>query len=365
MTSDNLRLDNCENFKVYNNVLYSYDGNNNNGYYKHGENGLQIGDQGFSKGSGSDKPTHSQNGEVYGNTFANNGLQAIVLDAAGKTPSDNIYIHDNDFVDVAPVTRHGEPISYTNPPTKETSHKVFETIFDFLEMDFSDTANTTNTQVNPDINWEESGESRAWVDIVGWDNMVERDGVFFIPAGQQPIIRYEAENTASRPVSTDTYLTFTEDNGTLAADLEVTAVYEVARKTTKKVNGISVPSVTWVRKSSTSHYYDSEPIPGTYSPSINSTAYVTIINGSMSSQAQVYVPESLDVMKVLFEYNSSQTWHYLHTCTINETEKGVQYAQISDLDYWEGENVTRIGNTLVIPGALDPEDVESIQDNSI
>lgn len=234
-------------------------------------------------------------------------------------------------------------------------------IFDFLEMEFSDSANTTNTHVNPDIQEESKGKSRAWVDIVGWDNMIERDGVYFIPAGQQPIIRYDAENTADRPVSTHADVTLTEDNGILAADLKVKAVYEIAKKRTTTRNGIPVTEIYFVQRESASHYYDSETIPGTYSPSINNTAYVTILNGSMSSQAQIFIPESMDVMKVLFEYNDSQTWHYLHTGTLNETEKGVKYATISDLDYWEGENVSRVGNTLILPGALDPEQVTITQ----
>jgi hypothetical protein len=363
ITSDCIRLDNCVNTKVFDNVLYSYTGDNLQGQGTNGENGLQIADEGYSHGGGGNKPLHTENIEVFNNTFANTGWHGIWLDSTGKGVA-NVYIHDNKFLKGAEFKTGGfsvEGISYNNPPTKEQSEKVFESIFDFLEMEFSDTANTTNTEVYPSITWEEKGKSRAWVDIVGWDNLIERDGAFYIPEGQQPIIRYEAENTASRPVKTRTDVTLSEDNGTLTADLEVKAYYEVAKRTTKRVNGISVPSIELVRKSKTSHYYDSEPIPERYRPAINSTAYVTIINNSMSAQTRIYIPESPDVMKVLFEYNNSQTWHYLHTCTLNQTEKGVKFAQISDLDYWEGENVTRLDNILVLSGAVDPDQVKITQ----
>jgi exo-beta-1,3-glucanase (GH17 family) len=57
---------------------------------------------------------------------------------------------------------------------------------------------------------------------------------------------------------------------------------------------------------------------------------------------------------------NTETWHYLHTGTENSTAKGVKYVQVSNLNYWEGENVTRMGNTLVLLGALDPKKVESL-----
>jgi hypothetical protein len=191
----------------------------------------------------------------------------------------------------------------------------------------------------------------------GW---ILSDGVFFIPQGEPPIVKYGAENTAGRPISTDTTLALTGDNGTLTADLEVKAVYEVAKRSTKTVNGLSLPSVTFDQKSQVSHYFDSEPIPETYTPSINATAYVTILNNSVAPQTRIVVPASPDVMKVLYEYNGTQTVHYIHTGIGNTTAKGVNYVQISDLNYWNGTSVSRMGDTLVIPGALDPQNVESL-----
>ena len=164
----------------------------------------------------------------------------------------------------------------TTRNTIDTDTHEFTNIFDILNMSFVDSGNSTSQNVYPDVHEEEKGKSRAWVDIVGWNNLIGKDGVFLIPAGEQPIVKYGAENTAGRPKSTDTSLTFTEDNGTLTADLTVKAVYEVAKKTTKIVNGLSLPSIKLTRKYQTSHYFDSEPMPETYRPAINGTAYVLL-----------------------------------------------------------------------------------------
>lgn len=359
ITSDCVRLDNCVDNIVSDNFLFSYTGDNANGAYKGGQNSLQIADQGYSHGGGSAKPTSTKNIEVFNNTFTNTGLRAIWLDSTGKGVT-NVFIHDNSFLDIGEIITNGEPVSISNLPTKELSKKIFDNIFDILNIEYLDNGLVVSENVYPEINWQEKGKSRAWIDIVGWNNLTERNGTFYIPEGEEPIIKYEAENTASRPVSTKTNVSYaTSENGTLTADLKVKAVYEVAKKKTTSFNGIPVQSFELVRKTKTSHYTDSEPIPETYIPSVNSTAYVLILNTSKAPQTRVLVPESPDVMKVLFEYNDTQTWHYLRTGTYNLTEKGVKYVQISELEYWEGENISRIGNTLIYTGALDAKKIES------
>jgi hypothetical protein len=201
ITSDCLRLDNSINCKVYENVLFSYDGTNLNTAYPHGENGLQVGDAGSSHGyDASNKPTTTTNIEIYGNTFANNGLKAIML---GSNSDNNVYVHGNKFIGEAELETMGISVevmsgnvSYTNPPTKEMSEKIFSSLFDILHLSFVDSGNSFSNNVYPEINWEEKGESKAWLDIVGWNNLTERNGVLFIPSGEQPIVKYGAENTA-------------------------------------------------------------------------------------------------------------------------------------------------------------------------
>jgi len=184
ITSDCTRLDNSINCKVYENVLFSYEGNNLNTAYPHGENGLQVGDAGSSHGyDASNKPTTTTNIEIYGNTFANNGLKAIAL---GSNSDNNVFVHDNKFIGVAELETMGisvKGISYTNQPTKEMSERIFSSLFDILNLSFVDSGNSTSPNVYPEINWEEKGKSKAWVDIVGWNNLTERNGVFFISEG--------------------------------------------------------------------------------------------------------------------------------------------------------------------------------------
>ena len=140
--------------------------------------------------------------EITNNTFANNGLKAIML---GSGSDNNVFVHNNKFIGEAELETMGIPvevlsgnISYTNPPTKEMSESIFSSIFGILDLSFVDSGNSTSQNVYLEINREEKGKSSAWVDIVGWNNLTEMNGVFFTPAGEPPIVKYGAENTASR-----------------------------------------------------------------------------------------------------------------------------------------------------------------------
>ncbi|MFA6335770.1 MAG: hypothetical protein WCX48_09540, partial [Bacteroidales bacterium] len=145
--SDNLRLDNCDTCKVSHNICFSYNGESY-GQYKHGENAIQIGDAGSSHGYNAKKvgfPTRDI--EVCDNTFSDPGLKTVWLHNG-----DNVYVHDNKYVDAEKLvtsgtsvdltergqhidfTDNGEPISYDNPPTQEQSEQVFSSIFDYMGL---------------------------------------------------------------------------------------------------------------------------------------------------------------------------------------------------------------------------------------
>jgi hypothetical protein len=91
ITDDCGRLDDCQDSKVHDNLLYSYDGINNNSAIEFGENGLQVGDE-------SNKPDATENIEIYNNVFQNIGLTGIQLDTAGLAQTETVSIHHNTFL---------------------------------------------------------------------------------------------------------------------------------------------------------------------------------------------------------------------------------------------------------------------------
>ena len=151
--SDCGRVENSQYGKIYDNLFFSYDGNSY-GAYKHGENGLQIGDQGTSVNHGfspTAKPLSTKNIEVYNNTFADPGLRAIWL-----TDGENVYIHDNKFVDASSIETDG--FSFDVSPSLETSERIFSNIFDILKMNYN--------FVYPDVSQDLKGE----VQVISYPN---------------------------------------------------------------------------------------------------------------------------------------------------------------------------------------------------
>ena len=207
ITSDCGRLDNCVDTKVYNNIFFSYTGESY-GVWKGGQSGLQIADCGSSMGyDGSKKPLHTTNIEVYNNTFADPGQKAIWLDSTGKGVT-NVYIHDNEFIDAAGLETRGisvgdisVDVTVDNPPSVETSEKVFTSIFDFLKQDYifqypavrhdfgaAATVTNINESIKPYITARVSGED---LEVVKFEydgkttrHFIERD----IWAGELPHI---------------------------------------------------------------------------------------------------------------------------------------------------------------------------------
>ena len=199
ITSDCARLDNSIGCRVFDNVFFSYDGDNTNGAYKHGENGLQVGNAGSSHGyDASNKPTTTGDIEVFNNTFANNGLQAILL---GSGSNNNVYVHSNKFIGVSELETMGISVKGISP-TKEMSERIFSSIFDILNRDFSFQYPDKKTEIN------------ASADIIEYSNPYNPHSLVYVSGEGFTSVKYEYGNQ-----STTHYFSINEGNKSSGADL--------------------------------------------------------------------------------------------------------------------------------------------------
>ena len=196
--SDCARLDNSINCRIFDNIFFSYDGDNLNSQYPNGESGLQIGNQGFSHGYGSPKPTVTANIEVFNNTFANNGLKAIVL---GSGSDNNIFVHDNRFIGVAELEQMGISVKGL-VPTKETSERIFASIFDILDKIFTFQYPNTETEIN------------ASAEVIVYNNTYNPHSLVYVTGEGLTSVKYEYGNQ-----STTHYFSINEGNQSSGADI--------------------------------------------------------------------------------------------------------------------------------------------------
>ena len=182
VTSDCARLDNSINCRIFDNIFFSYDGTNLNGAYPHGENGLQIGNAGSSHGyNAANKPTKTANIEVFNNTFANNGLKAILLGAGSEN---NVYVHDNKFIGVSELEQLGISVKGLIP-TKETSERIFASIFDILDKIFTFQYPDKVTDLN------------ASAEVIEYNNTYNPHSLVYVTGEGLTGVRYEYGNKST------------------------------------------------------------------------------------------------------------------------------------------------------------------------
>jgi len=351
ITSDAGRLDNCVDCKVYDNLFFSYNGESY-GAYKGGQAGLQIADAGSSHGyDASKKAQTTTNIEVYNNTFADPGRKAIWLDSTGKGVT-NVYIHDNDFVDAAGLETLGIPvggISESNPPTLEMSEKVFSSIFDILDVDFTEfgITNQTGDDIQYSVQTTAAGRIAGGIEIIGFNNTINIDGISYIPNETSVLVKYTAiknpdyswNNTGVKQI--DKYVNVKIENGTAYATLKVIMRWY-------KITHDSLGKSRKTYKSTTAIFKDSEPSPKILQRSTN-------LNGTITQYPTyflIYVPPG-DLTKITYEYENNATEHFHLIGEQIKTSDGIKYTNFTRVDCWKGD-ISHYGRFVHINGIFDP-----------
>ena len=240
-------------------------------------------------------------------------------------------------------------------PISEDEIQKMNSIFDILNTKFSETATDGGNSYTPDIKKETKGKISAGVDIVGFRNMIEEDGKYYIKSLDDIIVVSEADNLASLPVSTDKEVSFLKNGNNITADLKVKIRYNTASTYQSKINGIPVIKIKYTEHSETEHFFASAETPTIYNISATPNVTVTILNNSYNPQSRYYVPATPWTTKISFEYNNSTNWHFLKVGEVENTSKNVKYVSLKDSEYWnKSEEIGTIRDIFVIPKALDP-----------
>jgi Right handed beta helix region len=342
ITSDCIRLDNCQNSIITKNYLFSYNGTNNNGATKGRHQGIQISDQGRSFNSGSDQPLHTENIEVSYNVFAGDKRMNFWIDSAGKGV-ENVFIHDNQIIDGEELETDGisvngldiRDVDYEHMPPKEMSEKVFDSIFDILDVEVTDSAYIEQGTLKPDIEWEEKGKyTKAWIDVSGYKGQIHIGNTTYIPKSPEEcaIVLYGTENLADRPKGQTATQKIYSDDGVLKVDLTVKTKYEIIAYKKYTVLGKTVSIPYYKTKSETvtftKSFYD---VPETF-PAFNPPkVYVTNYNGS---HVIVHTPKLNGIVRVDTSYNQSECTERRLIGYIGTAENGFRSTDFEIIDSW-------------------------------
>lgn len=378
ITSDCLRLDNCVNGSVLYNLLFSYSGDHNNGAGKHGENGMQIGDQGQSKGSTQrNMPQHTTNIEVAYNTFIDCGRYSIWLDSAGKAPGTNVYIHDNEFIDTEAVEKDGKPVTIVPKPLSdrsiETTKKIFDNVKKFIE--FSEDGYVKQGLITPIKNWENKGRyTEAYIFLAGYDGQIMFDNQTYIPkpASECAIVQYDTENLAPNQKGQKAELKLTDNkDGSLKAELKVKTKWKEKEYKTYSVLGVKIKIPYWEKKSETVYFTKTFSAPqifpqlGTglfnvtvkyYNTTYNPYTLVTVQeNGNQTQFSEL-------ITYVEYKYKGLTAKEFRQIGYIAQNKTGYKSTYFKETNTWKisEETLSHSGRQLRINGPLDLNSLEIV-----
>lgn len=205
----------------------------------------------------------------------------------------------------------------------------------------------------PDKNIQSSGHIRGWIDIVGFNKMSKDVNTFYIPG---------------KP---ETYAIIQEDVwGKFDCDICSYSIKKVVQVTSSRTDttAVLVIEMTWYSKHCSKNgctcvehkesttFYDIEKSPQIVEPLINPIINIIQYNNTLYENIGIYInsEDIKNATKFDIAYNNSTMTKTLKTGHVEQTNKGIYFANLTDLSSWEttGKNISQINNMTFINGNL-------------
>lgn len=338
--SDEARLDNCVNCKVYDNLFFSFTGESY-GQYKGGQAGIQTGDSGSSHGyDASKKPQSTKNLEIYNNTFSSPGRMAIWNHADGSA---NVYIHNNLFIDSTGLETQGtsigeiaQNISESNPPTLEMSKSIFNILDDLMNRDYTNSGSTSQTgdSIHYSVKTYEKGRIAGGLAIVGFKNAIKLDNHTYISSANDTLVKTELVSIGSLDPTTkqskmEKNVTTDIKNGIATATLNVKLTYYTVK------NG-SNGKASFVSHSTTATFTTSAKAPEILSRNLNVSGTVDDYQQKSNPNTRVFVPYEAATQSIEYVYDGQSETHTFMLGERLTDSSGVEYTSYSRVNQWDG-----------------------------
>jgi predicted nucleic-acid-binding Zn-ribbon protein len=229
-----------------------------------------------------------------------------------------------------------------------------ESIFDILNKTFIDNiTDLPNSQGIPEKHIQRSGYISGWVDIVGFRQMMREDGIDYVPGNpaDYAIVQYDAWNNVDCfGCGVDSFkknLRVSTVGNQTVASLDIQLIwYEVV--------SCGKDCTTEIYHLETATFQDFEKSPQIYNIKIeNLTAYITEYNNSIYPKTSISLDIPPYISKAKFEYGENTTIYYARFAAIEQTQKGILFANISKSSLWKitGSGMGRIGEHVIIKSA--------------
>lgn len=233
---------------------------------------------------------------------------------------------------------------------EELQEFEFNSIFDILEVEFTDsgTTNQTEEDIHYKVQKTESGRIAGGIKIIGFKDLINIDGVPYIPDNDSILVKYEAvkapsfswNNTGVSKIKKD--VDIKNENGNVTATLTVTMEWY-------KLSTDSTGTTKKKYRTSEAIFSDTVEAPQV----LNRPSEIKGILYEYPIHSLAYVPPD-GLSQVEYEYDGKKVKHIYLLGERRRNENGVLYTNFSKVNYWKGD-LHHQGQFLFIDGPFDPE----------
>jgi hypothetical protein len=203
----------------------------------------------------------------------------------------------------------------------------------------------------PEKNIQSSGHIEGWIYITGFRKMAREDGIDYVPGDPADYAIVQYDTWANLRNCGACYVVHIRNRVTVSdSGSNTTAQNNIELKWAEIVTNCD-DSGCWestIPHAEAVQIETSIESPHIY-PKIDATAPVYITRYPDMGKVSIFT-DSTNFSKVDYQYAGAAAGHTLKTAHVEQTRKGVYFANISSVDYWKfnGANISRFGENVLL-----------------
>ena len=222
-------------------------------------------------------------------------------------------------------------------------------LFDILsEQYISDISELPYSTGKPEINMQESGNIRAWIDIVGWKNL-SKDGDKFVILGD-PASSAITQSYAQgmQPGYLDNIkkdISYSKSGNNLIAVMNVKLRWHTVQCDKDRC---------WnVYHDEAADFQDIGVIPEQFNTVLNPRVNITEYKNDIEPKISIQITNTNN-SGIRLKYGNKSITHTSQNYHVEQTDKGIFYANVSSLEAWDvqGQGIARFGDSILINGNI-------------
>ncbi len=246
-------------------------------------------------------------------------------------------------------------LAISNIPTVSADVDIFDILDEQFITDISELPYSPGT---PEMNWQQQGNIRGWVEVVGWKNLSRKGTEYFISGNPDKLAIIAGDATGSPPsgygngamISLTKSISSHVDNGYLIATIDA------------KLTWFLTCTDRWGtfncgQRSQIATFQNMVKIPEQAGNLSNPAILITEYNNSLNPRTSIEAANMQNISMIIYTYNNESMTNYRQSAQVERTENGIYYANITDTNIWTAStpHLTQMANKVIIKNSTDPD----------